>query len=591
MKRLCVMAVALAATLALDAPALAHAPARPTAPAPTRIARAPAPTRIESVQLYSVPHELDNLVRERLTFVACGGPGRLLVRVDGALALSGFQARRCRTRTLAWDAPASAGVGDRVSVRVKLGGRPWSRTAAVNVGAPPASDRGGVGVWLTTADLKDALAPMPTLSFGASDPALPTIHVSDATRYQEISGFGAAMTDTSAWLLYDEASAVERPEAMGALFGPSGIGLNYVRVPVGASDFTATGVPYTYDDMPAGESDPALDHFSIAHDKAYILPALRMMLDLDPSAEILASPWSAPAWMKANDALDDLDYAGVLNSQSFQPYADYLVRFIRAYAHAGVPIAAITPANEAHTSTLYPGMDFDEDSFITQNLVPTLRAAGLSTEVYALDGSGFQAAEGMLSDPTVNSEVAGIAWHCYAGLEQMSELQAIDPTASIIMSECSPGIVAYPTAEIVIASLRNDAQAVDLWNLALDPTHGPKQSAPGCNNCGALVTVNEKSGAASLNLNYFQLGQVSKFVQRGAVRIGSDRLVSDFANADGSYGVTPGLDDVALQNPDGSKVLVAYDNSTLPIEFQVAWRGRAFSYTLRAGATVTFRWR
>ncbi len=143
----------------------------------------------------------------------------------------------------------------------------------------------------------------------------------------------------------------------------------------------------------------------------------------------------------------------------------------------------------------------------------------------------------------------------------------------------------------MIASLRNDAQAVDLWNLALDPTHGPKQQALGCDQCGGLVTVDEQSGTASLNLNYFQLGQVSKFVQRGAVRIGSDRLVSDFADPDGSYGVTPGLDDVALENPDGSKVLVAYDNSTQPIEFQVAWRGRAFSYTLAAGATVTFTWR
>ena len=581
MKRLCLMAGAIASALALDAPALAHTPARPGAPAPTRIA---------GVQLHSFPKELDNDVREGLTFVGCGGPGRLLVRVNGQMKLSRFQLRRCRTRTVAWDAPASAGVGYRASVAIKIGKRPWSRAASLTVGAAPHADPGSFGVWLTTAGLQDALAPMPMISFGAIDPDLPTIQVSDATRYQEIAGFGAAMTDTSAWLLYDELPPAARALAMAALFRPSGIGLNYVRVPIGASDFTATGVPYTYDDVPAGEVDPSLDQFSIAHDDAYILPTLRMMLELDPSVEILGSPWSAPAWMKGNDALDDLDYAGVLNSQSFQPYADYLVMFIRAYTDADVPIAAITPENEAHTATSYPGMDLDEDGFITQNLVPTLRAAGLSKAVYGLDGSGLQYAEGMLSDPTVSSDIAGIAWHCYAGLEQMSELQAIDPSASMIMSECSPGATAYPTAETVIASLRNDAQAVDLWHLALDPTDGPKQQAPGCDQCGGLVTVDEPSGTASLNLNYFQLGQVSKFVQRGAVRIASDRWVSDFTDPHSGYGFTTGLDDVALENPDGSKVLVAYDNSTQPIEFQVAWRGQAFSYTLAARAMVTFTW-
>ena len=162
--------------------------------------------------------------------------------------------------------------------------------------------------------------------------------------------------------------------------------------------------------------------------------------------------------------------------------------------------------------------------------MPALRAAGLGTEVYGLDGSGFLYSEGMLSDPTVRDDIAGIAWHCYAGLEQMSQMQAIDPTASMIMSECSPGVVAYPTAETAIASLRNYAEAVDLWNLALDPSGGPKQPVPGCTPCSGLVTVNEQSGTASLNLNYYQLGNVSEFIRRGARRISSDRRVSDFVD-------------------------------------------------------------
>jgi len=566
------------ATLGLAPPALGAA------------AGAPARTQIADLRLHSLPRELSGDVREQLTFVGCGGPGRLRVRITGRPELSRPQARRCRKRTLAWDAPASAGKAFRVSVRIKIGTLPWSPVASVAVGAPDAS-AGKVGVWVTSADLSKSLSPMPVVSFGAVKPALPTIQVSDATRYQQIDGFGAAMTDTSAWLLYDELPPALRANVMDALFGRGGIGLNYVRVPIGASDFTASGVPYTYDDMPAGQQDPSLADFSIMHDSAYVLPALRMMLALNPSTEILASPWSAPGWMKANDALDDANYAGVLLTQDFNAYADYLIRFIRAYEGAGVPITAITPENEAHTPVLYPSMDLDEDGFITQILVPALRAAGLGTAVYGLDGSGLPYAEGMLSDSSVRSDIAGIAWHCYAGLEQMSELQAIDPAASMIMSECSPGHASYPTAEIAIASLRNYARAVDLWNLALDPSGGPKQAVPGCDGCRGLVTVDERTRTASLNLNYYQLGQVSAFVRRGAVRIASDRWVSDFADADGSYGVTSGLDDVALENPDGSKVLIAYDNSARPIAFQVGWRGRAFAYSLDPRATATFVWR
>ena len=379
------------------------------------------------------------------------------MRISGEPELSAFQRHACRKRTIAWEAPASAATAYRVSVRIKIGRRPWSARASVAVGAP-VGGAGEVGVWITSADLREALSPMPAVSFGAVNPAVPMIQVSDSTRYQEIIGFGAAMTDSSAWLLYDELPTATRAAAMGALFGPDGIALNYVRVPIGASDFTATGVPYSYDDVPAGDTDPSLDHFSIAHDEPYVLPSLRMMLELNPTVEILASPWSAPAWMKANDALDDVGYAGVLQPQGFEAYADYLVAFIRAYADAGVPITAITPENEAHTPTLYPGMDLDEAGFITRDLVPALRAAGLGTEVYGLDGSGFLYSEGMLSDPTVRDDIAGIAWHCYAGLEQMSQMQAIDPTASMIMSECSPGVVAYPTAETAIVSLRNYAR-------------------------------------------------------------------------------------------------------------------------------------
>jgi glucosylceramidase len=234
----------------------------------------------------------------------------------------------------------------------------------------------------------------------------------------------------------------------------------------------------------------------------------------------------------------------------------------------------------------------DAPDFITGQLIPTLRAAGLPTRVYDLDASGFTSeTQYLTAHPSYRAAIAGSAVHCYAGLEQMSQLHGANPGGSLIESECSPGIVTYPTPEIAIASLRNWSQAVELWNLALDPHDGPKQHAPGCNRCSGLVTINQRTHHAALNANYYQLGQISKFVRRGAVRIASDRWVSDYApDTTTNYGVTPGLDNVALRNPDGTKVLIAYNNSPHPIRFQVAWRGRAFTYTLVARGTVTFTW-
>ena len=406
---------------------------------------------------------------------------------------------------------------------------------------------------------------------------------------------GAAMTDSSAWLLWDELPARRRTTVFNDLFASSGIALDYVRLPIGASDFTANGVPYSYDDMPAGQTDPTLAHFSVAHDQAYILPALRAMLRLNPRTDVLATAWSVPGWMKANDALSNPTWgAGQVLPAEEPVAAEYYTRFIQAYAHAGVPVSAITPGNELGWTTQYPGMALDDEpDFITGQLIPTLRAAGLGTRVYDLDGSGFSwETQYLAAHPSYRAAIAGSAVHCYAGLEQMSQLHDVNPGGSLIESECSPGVVNYPTAEIAIASLRNWSQAVELWNLALDPHGGPNQHAPGCAGCSGLVTIDERTHRATLNANYYQLGQVSKFVRRGAVRIASDRWVSDYAsNTTINYGVTPGLDNVALRNPDGSKVLVAYNNSPHPIRFQVAWRGRAFTYTLGAHGTVTFTWR
>ncbi|MGZ4183187.1 MAG: glycoside hydrolase family 30 protein [Solirubrobacteraceae bacterium] len=479
-----------------------------------------------------------------------------------------------------------------------------SSTASAGTGRSGPSRTGGaperpdpsVQVVMTSANLTWRLSRLPDLTFSADRPSgVPVVTVDDGTRYQRFSGVGAAMTDSSAWLIYDELSPGTRARLMTALFGASGIHLNFVRVPIGGSDFTANGLPYSYDDLAPGQVDPTLAHFSIAHDLAYVVPALAQMLLLNRHIEILAEPWSPPAWMKTNGAFNNKHGTGWLRSIYRGPLAQYIVKFIQAYARVGIPIDAITPQNEPGAPSDFPGLNLSaagEVQFITQYLEPALRAAHLDTKIYGLDrGALLYYAKSLALGPA-RDDLAGIAWHCYGGPSYMNVLHALAPTLDQIVSECSPGIIPYTPAEALIGSLRNWASAAALWNLALDPAGGPVQLPNlGCPGCTGVVMISEQTHTVSYGLNYYQLGQISKFVAPGAVRIASNALVSDFRTPAGAYGVTPGLDDVAFRNPDGTTVLVTYNNSGSWIRFAVTASGRWFEAGIPPGAMTTFEWR
>ncbi|MGI8629060.1 MAG: glycoside hydrolase family 30 protein [Solirubrobacteraceae bacterium] len=457
-----------------------------------------------------------------------------------------------------------------------------------------------VEVVQTTSDLSERLTRLPGAEFGAApSPGLPVIDVDETVRYQRVAGFGAAMTDSSAWLLYEKLSPRTRTAVMRRLFGTGGIRLSYVRLPMGATDFTRDGRPYTYDDLRRGRSDPRLSRFSISHDRAYIIPALRQMLAIDRHVEILATPWSPPAWMKTNHRLNNDANGGMLKRSAYRPLARYFVKFIQAYARRRIPIAAITPQNEPGQQTSYPGLNWPEPSearWIVNDLRPALSAAGLQPRIYGLDFSWVAApyAQSLISSAPAARTIAGVAWHCYVGdPTAMTMLHELAPQLQQIETECSSGIAPAPVAELVIASMRNWASTVLLWNLALDPDGGPVQRPnAGCRHCTGVVTVHERTRTASYGRDYYQLGQASRFIQRGARRIHSDTFVSYLFRVDGQGNdyASAGVDDVAFENPNGSKVLLAYNNTQTAQSFAVEWHRRSFPYTLPPGATVTFVW-
>jgi glucosylceramidase len=458
-----------------------------------------------------------------------------------------------------------------------------------------------VEVVQTTADLTERLTQLPDIRFGSPVPRGPTvIHVDAAAQYQRVVGAGAAITDTSAWLLHDGLTPGTRYTVIQNLFGPRGIRLNVILVPMGASDFTRDGKPYSYDDQPRGASDPELAHFSVAHDDAYVIPLLREIQSTNPSVEILSTPWSPPGWMKTNDSLANPGGAGRLLPSAYAPLAHYFVKFLTTYAARGLRVRAVAPQNEPGQASLYPGLNLSvaaQATFVSEFLAPALRAARLRVGIYAYDFKWlfWRRVKALVSDPGVAGTLAGVAWHCYEGNpDAMTNLHQLDPGLDEIESECASGAAPGPPAELLIASFRNWASTVLLWNVALDPHNGPVQRPNlGCAKCIGVLTVDDRDHTVRYGADYYELGQFSEFVQRGARRIASEHFVSyNTPTRDHLVNYSsPGLDDVAFRNPNGTIVLIAHNNGRTPTRFTVVWHHGAFSYRLPGAATVTFVWR
>lgn len=451
---------------------------------------------------------------------------------------------------------------------------------------PPTGTPTTAMVWVTDKDGVKRLARQPDVSFvsGSGDPALPTIEVNDATRYQRIDGFGGSLTDSSAWLL-SRLTAAEQSSVLTSLFDrQAGIGLTFLRQPIGSSDFALNA--YTFNDIDPWGTDYSLAHFSIDHDRAYILPLLRAARAINPSITIMGSPWTPPAWMKTEGSLQ----AGSLRPTAFEAYANYLVKFVQAYAAEGVPVESLTVQNEPLTTPPYPSMYMpaaDQAKFIGQNLGPALARAGLSTRIFAWDHNWETAYPfTVLADPAARPYVSGVSFHCYGGQPgAMTEQHNAYPGVAIGMTECGDSSRAtfrekldYDVRVTLIGSLRNWASRVAKWNLVLDQNGGPKLYSGACRNCAGMVTVNTSTGAVSYNEDYYAIGHASRFIRPGATRVDSTPF---------GFG---GIENVAAINQDGSIVVLAFNSSYYAQSFQIRSRGATLRYTLDTGSAATFVW-
>lgn len=440
-----------------------------------------------------------------------------------------------------------------------------------------------VKVWETTGDRSKLLAPQADLTMAGGTATGTVISVDPSQTFQSITGFGASITDASAYLIQQKMTASQRDALMRDLFGDTGLGFSFTRLTVGASDFSSAH--YSYDDLPAGATDPTLAHFSIAPARTDVIPTVKQALALNARLTVMASPWSAPGWMKTSDSL----ITGSLKPAAYPYFADYLVRYVKDMGTEGVPITMLTLQNEpGFEPGDYPGMRVDPASraaFIGGHLGPKLAASGQTVKILDYDHNWDLASSplAVLGDATANPYVAGVAWHCYGGdVSAQSTVHNAYPTKETYFTECSGGEwasafnenFAWTLKTLIVNSTRNWSKGVLMWNLALDENHGPHKG--GCGNCRGVVTINSTTGEVTRNLEYYAFGHASKFVKTGAVRIASD-----------SAG---GIDTVAFKNPDGTIALIAVNGGNTARNFAVSSASRTFSYSLPAWSGATFVW-
>lgn len=447
------------------------------------------------------------------------------------------------------------------------------------------ADAQTVSVWLTTTDRQALLQPQGAVAFAAATGADNPVRVDESVRFQTIEGFGGSFTDASAYLLNRVATADARAEAMRRLFAREGegIGLSFVRNPIGSCDYARSH--YTYDDVAAGAEDQALANFSIAHDLDDIVPLLQQARTLNPQLTIMASPWSPPAWMKTSGSL----IAGGLRAEAAEAFANYLVKYVQAYAAQGIPTHYLSLQNEPlYEPSNYPGMGMDaatQAALLRDRVLPAFAANGLTTKLLVYDHNWDRPdyPDAVFADATLRGspQIAGTAWHGYGGTPGvMTGFANRYSDKGNYVTEHSGGtwIANQMKADFgeITLSLRSSAKAYVKWNLALDERRGPFTAGSATSTCSALVTVNSTTGVVTYDLEYYTLGHFSRFVLPGARRVLSTNAV--------------GIVTAAFVNPDDSKVLVAYNDTASARTFQVQWGARQFGYTLPAGAGATFTW-
>ena len=441
-----------------------------------------------------------------------------------------------------------------------------------------------VSLWLTNSD-RSALFQLqtPPLPLASAPATNQIINVDGTKTYQTMDGFGFALTGGSAQLILHMDPA-KRADLLRELFAVDGnnIGVSYLRLSVGSSDMNDH--VFSYDDLPEGQTDVGMTKFSLDPDRADVIPVMKQILAINPQIKVLASPWSAPLWMKTSGVAR----GGVLKPEYFSAYADYFVKYIQGMKAEGIPIDTLTVQNEPLNEKNTPSMlmlESELDIFVKDDLGPAFKKAGIKTKIvlydHNLDHPLYPLS--ILRDPAANQYVDGTGFHLYGGtVDAMTQVHNEFPKKNLYFTEQSVNDrrggammnLSRPVSRIMIGVSRNWSRNILLWNLAADPNAGPHTNDGGCTGCFGALTID--GDAVTRNIAYYTMAHASKFVRPGSIRIDSNNLDP--------------LPNVAFKTPEGKRALIVANVSDSAQTFDVRDGARVFTASLSAGSVGTYVW-
>jgi len=439
-----------------------------------------------------------------------------------------------------------------------------------------------VDFWLTKTDQTALLQKQTSpLAFSSATNSYLTIDVDSTVKYQTVDGFGYTLTGGSAYLI-KRMGTTESAALLNELFGSTNNAANvsYLRISIGASDLSPS--VFSYDDMPAGQTDPTLANFSLSQDTVDLIPVLKQILTINPSIKIMGSPWSPPVWMKDNGN----SVGGRLLPQYYAVYAQYFVKYIQAMKAKGITIDAITIQNEPEHGGNNPSMlmsAVQQADFIKNHLGPAFATANISAKIivwdHNCDNPNYPIT--VLNDAAAKAFIDGSAFHLYAGdISALSTVRAAHPDKNLYFTEQWTGAngtfggdLTWHVKNVIIGSMRNWSKIALEWNVANDPSFGP-HTPGGCTECKGAITISGSS--FSRNVAYYIIAHASRFVPQGSVRIESN--------------VINGVSNVAFLTPAGKKVLIAVNDGGTTAIFNIRYKGKVAATGLPVGAVGTYVW-
>ena len=413
---------------------------------------------------------------------------------------------------------------------------------------------------------------------------------------QVIDGFGVCFNELG-WVALSQLDQDERTEFLRLLFAPgAGTNLSVCRMPVGANDFATDW--YSYDEV---DGDYALEHFSIEHDDATLVPYIKAALAHRPDLRLWASPWGPPSWLKRNkhyacaapnplseqtsydNGLDPDNQIAegtdglILTEEALDAYARYFGKFIDAYRERGINISMVMPQNEFNSAQIYPACTWTPEGLIAflRHLIPQMEARGVQVFFGTMERPDDSMVEKVLADPQVGPRIGGVGFQ-WDGKKAVPFIHHAHPELKIYQTEqeCGDGRNDWRYARYAWTMMRhyfnNGASVYDYWNLALQ--EGGVSRWGWSQN--SLVVVDPETGTGRLTYEYYVLRHLSGFVQPGA------RWIPSL-----SYTGYENL--LGFRNPDGSVVIAAHNDMTTELDFVVGVGAKNLTFTAPADSIVT----